>query len=171
MKVTYHTTADDVRAWMRFAIDRNADVHKSIRASRILMPIIALLLGFLVEGTVGAAIGLAFGIIIGVLLIPLLMQQTLNRRIDTAISQLPDGIIGPNSLEVLDDRIVWTTDAAQCHWKRTAIRQVSKTDDHAFVMFGPENALVVPLHQDRSGDVRTAIDLLAGGPPPILPRS
>lgn len=170
LKAGYDVTEDDIRAWIRFALAQRDEVQRSVRMAMVLLPIITTLLGWLVEGALGAAVGLAFGLIMGLLVFPQLMKRTIDGRIETAIEQLPDGIVGPHSLEVLDDRIVWTTTAVHSTWKRSAIRRVAKTADHAFVMLGPENAIVVPLRNDAAGQVSAVVGAIEGAPPPILPR-
>ncbi len=170
MKARYEVTEDDVRTWIRFAIAQRGDVERSVRLSMVLMPVIATLLGWLNFGGIGAAVGLAAGLIIGLLVVPPLMKRTVESRIDTTIDGLPNGIVGPNTLEVLDDRVVWTTTAVQSTWKRSAIRHVTRTADHAFVMLGTENAIVVPMRHDDSGELATVVSTLQGAPPPLLPR-
>lgn len=166
---SFEVTDHDLRAWINYAVDQQGQVKQSIRAAMILMPILAGGVGWLALGGIGALFGAGFGLVAGLLVLPILLRRTISRRIEQAIAQQPDGVIGPHTVRVEDDRLIWSTTVAQCAWKRSAVRRVHETDDHAFVMFAPENALVLPLHRDSSGDIRTVVAALTNAPPPIIP--
>ena len=71
--------------------------------------------------------------------------------------------------EITDDELRWESTATIMRWKRSAIRQVALTDDHAFIHTSPTTGALIPRHPDPDGGRAKAIDALQRGPDLLLP--
>ena len=160
MQVALELTESDVRAWMEFVLNNDRQFAESRRAIRLLVPLLTALVGFLSDGLLGTVVGFVFGVLLSVFFVPWAWRHQTDRRIEHAIAGLTDGLIGPQSIELSDSTIRWTTSAVDAVWQRSAIRQVERTDSHGFVMFSESSALIIPLTPDDDGHRRALLDQL-----------
>lgn len=165
MMISFDVTEDDQRAWMRFAIDEQGRLAALRLAFSMLLVLVFGIFGFGVAGWSGLAIGVGGGLVLALTGLPWLLRRSVERQIDDAVATAPDGSVGPVSLELTSDRLIYTTRAVTSSWQRRAIRRVVVRGDHAFIMFGPSNGLVVPLLDD-SAERQEFIDVLNSGGAP-----
>jgi len=149
---------EDMRAWMRHVLDNDGQTQKAQKAIRLITPVLLLLIGFLVAGWIGGVIFGIVGLLMGMFYVPWAMKTQFKRRIDTEVAALADGMIGHHTIELTDTAIEWKTSAVTATWKRSAIRNVTETDTHAFVKFSKSSAFIVPLEPDPEGTRRTMLD-------------
>jgi hypothetical protein len=163
--ITFDVTEDDQRAWMQFVIDEQGRVGALRLAFSMLVVLIGAIFGMAVADFTGLAMGAGAGGVLAVTVVPAALRRSVRSQIDQAIASAPDGSLGRITLELTTDRITYTTSAAHATWSRNAIRRVAVRGDHAFIMFGPSNGLVVPL-RDHTGDRHRFIDALNRGSVP-----
>lgn len=170
MQVAYELTERDLRAFFDHLVEEQGMLRAFNRRVLLLFPIVTALVGWLAFEWIGALFGLAVGALVAILVIPQTMKATFSKRFDQMLAAAPDGLMGPHTLELTDDaELVATTSASSCRWVRSAVRSVVTTDEHAFIKFGPENALILPLRPDPAGDRRRIVESLSSGPPVIIP--
>ena len=151
MSVEMALTEADYGAWMEFVLDGDRQIQESQKGIRVVVPIITALVGLLAGGVVVGAVFLVAGLLMSWLFVPWALARQFARRIATYIADLPAGMIGAHTLELSDHTIRWTTAAVDATWQRSAIRQVAETDDHFFIMFAKNSALIVPRAPDPDG--------------------
>ena len=165
--ISFDVTEEDQRAWMRFAIDEQGRVAALRVAFSMLLVLVFGIFGFGVGGWTGLGVGAAGGLLLAVTGLPWMLRRSVEGQIDDAVASAPEGSVGPVTLELTSDHLTYTTQAVTSTWRRRAIRRVAVRGDHAFIMFGPSNGLVVPL----AGDPERSrfIDALNSGSEPIPP--
>lgn len=149
---------EDMRAWMRHVLENDGQTQKAQRAIRLITPILLFLLGFLTAGWIGALTFGFFGLLMGMFYVPWAMKTQFKRRIDIEVAALADGMIGHHTIELTDTSIEWKTSAVTATWLRSAIRNVTETETHGFVMFSKSSAFIVPLEPDPDGNRRNMLD-------------
>lgn len=153
---------------MRFAIDEQGRVGALRLGFSMLFVLVFAIFGMAVGDFTGLGIGAAVGAVLAVTLVPVALRRSVQSQIDQAVASAPEGSVGPVSLELTAEEISYTTSVAHSTWKRKAIRRVVVRGDHAFIMFGPSNGLVVPLADD-GGERHRFIDALNSGGVPDTP--
>lgn len=166
--ITFDVTEDDQRAWMQFAIDEQGRVGALRLAFSMLFILVGAIFGMAVADFPGLGIGAAIGAFLAVTVVPVAMRHSVRQQIDQAIASAPDGSVGPVTLQLTVDQLTFSTSAAHSTWNRSSIRRVAVRGDHAFIMFGPSNGLVVPLHE-QADERHRFIDALNSGTVPTAP--
>ncbi len=163
--ITFDVTEDDQRAWIQFAIDEQGRVGALRLAFSMLFVLVGAIFGMAVGDFTGLAIGAGVGAVLAVTVVPVVLRRSVRSQIDQAIATAPDGSVGPVTLRLTADELSYTTSAARTTWNRRAIRRVAVRGDHAFIMFGPSNGLVIPL-TDGAADRHRFLDALNSGDVP-----
>lgn len=163
--ISFDVTVEDQRAWMEFALAEQGRIGALRLAASLLVVLVFMILGFTLGEFAGLAWGGGIGLAAAVLGVPWLLRRSVRAQIDDQIARAPDGSIGPVSLELTSDELTWQTAAAKTTWQRRAIRRVAVRDNHAFIMFGPSNGLVIPLAKDDGSRTRFIDSLNSGGVP------
>ncbi len=163
--ISFDVTYEDQRAWMRFAIEEQGRVSALRTAFSMLFVLVFAVFGFSVGGWTGLALGAAGGLVLALAVVPVVLRRSVEQQIDQAVATAPDGSIGAVTLELTRDRLSYRTSVSVSSWERRAIRRVVVRDDHAFIMFGPSNGLVVPLAEDDGSRSRWIDALNAGDVP------
>jgi hypothetical protein len=148
----------DIRVWMDHVLSKDKQYQQSVRGIQILVPIVMALVGYLGSNALGAAVFFIVGLLMSLFFVPWAWGKQIERRIASELAGLADGAVGPQSLELNDDVIRWTTTAVDAHWQRSAIRTVEVTDTHAFIMVSRSSALIFPLRPDPDGHRRRIVD-------------
>lgn len=161
--ISFTVTEDDQRAWMEFAIGEQGRVDALRVAVSMLSILVFVIVGFATFDFTGLGIGALVGIVFALSVVPVLLKRSVRRQIDQAIDTAPDGSLGPVTLELTPDQLTFTTSSVRSTWQRRAIRRVAVRQDHAFVMFGPNNGLVVPLYDDLNREREAFVDALNSG--------
>jgi len=161
--ISFEVTEEDQRAWMQFAIDEQGRLAALRLAFSMLFVVLSGIVGFMFFELTGLLVGAALGGILALTMLPWLLRRSVPAQIDEAIASAPDGSVGPVELELTADELSYRTSAVHSKWQRRAVRRVAVRNDHAFIMFGPSNGLVVPLGDDPTGERAAWIDALNSG--------
>lgn len=159
--IQFDVTETDQRAWMQFAIDEQGRVGALRVAGGLLVTVIGAIVGHSMGDFTGLGIGAGVGAVLALTLVPATVKRSVARQINEAVASAPDGSVGPVTLELTERELTYTTSATRSSWQRRAVRRVVVRGEHAFIMFGPSNGLVVPIDGDPAR--RAWIQALNGG--------
>lgn len=146
---------------MEHVLSKDMQYQQSITGIRIVIPILMAMAGYLGSNAVGAVVFFVVGLLTSAFFVPWAWKKQIERRIATELAGQADGAVGPQSLELNDDVVRWTTTAVDAHWQRSAIRAVEVTETHAFILVSRSSALILPLQPDPEGNRRRIVDELS----------
>ena len=153
MRVEFTVDEEDVLAWMRFATRRRRQFQKAQKQVPPLLMLLVAIVGWLAfRNWPGALIGLAAGAAFGWLAFPRIMTGTMDRQLRAALVDPPEGLMGHQIMELTGDGLRKASGAGESVFRYSAIRGIETDGAHAYIMLGPEYAIVAPFTAD--GEMR-----------------
>jgi hypothetical protein len=184
MKLRYRNNVDDMVAFNRYFLARTALVNQQPRRMALIFLAVGVGLSFIISlrhenGRYSIERGLLL-ILLGFWVVasiavylkwkPYILAKT-DQNVRKLFRQQPDKIaLAEQQLEILDGRLIQTTEYGEFRWSMSAIDEIVETPDHVFLRLGSMRALILPRDALEERELEAFLDDLEAawrGPPPL----